>query len=105
MLVPAGGSVDKLAPHAHASSGRGCGGAGETTAGCGRSGGGPKPPEGGGDLQHGGREVEEKERSAGGLNGHIHHCQRFTLSCLSSQNCSHCRKVQQSRAYVLTYTQ
>lgn len=71
--------MDKLAPHGHASSRCSCDSAGEATAGCGRSGRGPKPPEGGGDLQHGGREVEEKERSAGGLNGRIHQRQRFTL--------------------------
>lgn len=71
--------MDRRAPHAHAPSRCRCGSAGEATAGCGRSGRGPKSPEGGGDLQHGGREVEKKERAAGGLNGRIHHCQRFTL--------------------------
>lgn len=71
--------MDQRAPHAQPTSRCCCGRAGEATAGRGRSGRGPKPPEGGGDLQHRGREVEEKEQSAGGLNGRIHHCQRFTL--------------------------
>lgn len=71
--------MDNLAPHAHPSRWGSCGSAGKTNPGGGRSGRGPEPPEGGGDVQHRGREVEEEERSAGGVDGSIHHCERCGL--------------------------
>lgn len=70
----AGGSLDNLTPHAQPSRWCSCGSAGKANPGSGRSGGGPEPPEGGGDVQHRGREVEKEERSAGGLDGCLHHC-------------------------------
>lgn len=77
--VLAGGPVDKLAPNAHSSCWCSCGSAGKTNPGGWGSGRGPEPPEGGGDVQHRGREVAEKECSSGGLNGCIHHCERYRI--------------------------
>lgn len=74
-----GGPVDKLAPNAHSSCWCSCGSAGKTNPGGWRSRRGPEPPEGGGDVQHRRREVAEKECSSGGLNGCIHHCERYRL--------------------------
>lgn len=69
----------KLVPHAHTSRWCSCGSAGKTNPGGGRSGRRPESSEGGGDVQHGGREVEEKKLSAGSINGCIHHRERYTL--------------------------
>lgn len=72
-----GGLLDRLGPDAHPPRRRGRGRAGEADPGGGRSGRRPAPSEGGGDVQHGGRQVEEEERAAGGPDGRVHHCERY----------------------------
>lgn len=73
--------MDKLGPNAHSSCRGSRGGAGEADPGGGRSGRRTDPSEGGGDVQHRGREMEEEECSAGSTDGCIHHCKRYLGLC------------------------
>lgn len=69
--------MDKFAPNAHPSCWGSCGSAWKADPGGGGSGRGPEPPEGGRDVQHRGRELEEEEFAAGGSDGCFHHCERY----------------------------
>lgn len=77
--LPAGRPLDKFTPDAHSSCWGGCGSPRKADPGSGRSGRGPESCQGGGDVQHRGREVEEEERSSGGPHGGFHHSQRYKL--------------------------
>lgn len=71
-----GGPMDMPALYAHPPCRRCRGSPREADPGGGRSGRRPETVEGGGNVQHGGREVEEEERPAGGPDGRVYHCQR-----------------------------
>lgn len=77
--ISAGWPLAQIAPHAHCSCWCSCRRARETDPCGGRRGRGPEPPEGGGDVQHRGRQVEEEELPEGSADGCVNHCERYRL--------------------------
>lgn len=77
LALSTGGPLDKSGSDAQPScrGGRGC--SREADPGGGRSGRGPEPPEGGGDVQHRRGEVEEEELPTRSPDGYIHHHERY----------------------------